>query len=92
MSIRAYRVIEVKRTDERFNLYHDEGVFDWLQANTDFTSRLNEDCCGIGDIAVTDLKQMIKDLKLDKEVVERIKEEIKWAEKEGDEYITYECF
>jgi hypothetical protein len=94
MSIRAHRVIEIKTSGSSFNLYHDEDVTDWLGEHTSFNGTLNCDCCGLTEVSVEGLKDMLSEIgeKLDEDVKKSIKEDIEFAESQGDEYVQYYCY
>ena len=93
MSIRAHRVIEVKTSVVSFNLY-DDNVADWLDKHTSFFNRLNCDSCGLTELSVEELKTMLSEIGgiLDEDVKESVKDDIKFAESQGNEYVQYYCY
>ncbi|MCX5814966.1 MAG: hypothetical protein NTX75_01810 [Proteobacteria bacterium] len=90
MSIRAYRVNEIKLGGETFNLWHDEKVAQYLNDNGYFDS-LNADMCGVMEISVTSLKAMLKIADND-QVRSNIKIDIAFAKKNKRNYLQYDCF
>lgn len=94
MSIRAHCVEEIKTKGESFNLWHDEQVVKWLMDNTLFFESLNEECCGLTEARVEDLKTMLSEIgdKIDPCVRETIERDIRFAIERGDEYVTYYCY
>jgi hypothetical protein len=94
MSIRAHRVIEIKTSGSSFNLYHDEDVTDWLEMHTYFFHSLNEDSCGLTGVSVEELKDMLSEIgeKLHEDVKKSIKEDIEFAESQGNGYVQYYCY
>jgi len=96
MSARAYRInnIEYDIKREVFNLWHDEKLIEYLSSGG-YLETLNIDGCGIIEIPVCELNEIIKNakkLKLSKERIDVIKDDIKWAKKNKKEYIMYDCF
>ena len=90
MSIRAYRVIEIKRSEaESFNLWHDEKFIDYLRTHEAMDS-LNMDGVGMIDIPIKVLKGGLHLLEGD--CRRQVEVDIAWAEKEGNEWILYDCF
>ena len=93
MAIRAYRVKEIK-TEERnsFNLWLDEKLVAYLERNTEFYDSLDMDCCGLAEVKVSVLKEILSkaaSLELDEETVRAIEEDI--AHSEYD-YVQYYCY
>ena len=93
MSIRAYRVTEIKTSGVSFNLWHDETVIDWLCENTSFYDTLDYDGCGLTDISDEELKTMLSEIgeKLNEDLKKSIKEDIEFAESQGNGYVQYYC-
>jgi hypothetical protein len=94
MSVRAYRVVEIKTGGESFNLWHDEKVVDWLENKTSFFNSLNEDGCGLTYLEVDNLKTMLSEIgsEMDEYARKAIKEDISFAEQQGDSYVQYYCY
>ncbi len=94
MSVRAYRVIEIKINPEaNFNLWHDQEILDWLRVEADVSDETNTDGCGMMEFSVKDMRRMLKALPhLDPLIVRAIKDDIKAVRKAGEEYIKYECY
>jgi hypothetical protein len=95
MSVRAYRVIEIKTAHpESFNLWHDDEVLGWLEAHTDFLDKLDRGGNGLTSILVEDLERMLTEIgdSLDKDTKERIEGDIKFAKGRGDLDIQYYCY
>ncbi|MCX5810753.1 MAG: hypothetical protein NTX36_15510 [Proteobacteria bacterium] len=90
MSIRAYRVNEIKLGGETFNLWHDEKVAQYLDDNAHFDS-LNADMCGFIEIPVTSFRAMLKIADND-QVKSNIKIDIAFAKKNKRNYLRYDCF
>lgn len=90
MSVRAYRVNEIKREENpTFNMWHDSNLRDFLEVN-DCLENYNDG--GMVEVSVELLKEAIKEVKLDKEIIRAIQKDIKWAEKKGEDYILYDCY
>jgi len=96
MSVRAYRVNNIDRAhNASFNLWSDRAIMDWLRTNTHFLDRLNDDACGTTDVAVDELKRMVKELagvKDAHEALQLLQEDIAWAETHRNDWIQYDCF
>jgi len=92
MSVRAYRINEIKREkNPTFNMWNDIGLRDFLEASGCLD---RYDDGGQIEVPINILKEAItiKELELDKETIKAIKKDIKWAEKKGADYILYDCF
>jgi hypothetical protein len=92
MSIRAYRVMEIKTNGPSFNLWEDEDLVEWLDKKTAFFQSLNFDAVGLTEIDVDELKRAlveINDLKQD--IRKAIEEDINAAEEIGRDYVQYYC-
>jgi hypothetical protein len=94
MSIRAYKVIEIKTEESpTFNLTHDEKIFDLLM-KLGFIERLNMDCCGIMEVS----KESIEDVLTDPEQSENYNEEETAilnkiiADCGNEDYVSYQCY
>lgn len=96
MSVRAYRVNEIKREESpTFNLWHDTKLMDFLESETGFYNGLNQDACGMTEIEVSLLVKAVKkakSLELDKDQVKSLQADIKWAKENSLDYIQYYCF
>ncbi len=93
MSIRAYRVIEIK-TDKNFtfNLSRAEEELSDVLKNAGF---YDEDNGSLYQVEVDRLKEELKkckDLGEDEYARKGLMADIKKAEKNGDDYIQYYCF
>lgn len=93
MSVRAYRInkIEVEHSPS-FNLWHDEKLMDLI--GNELTESLNQDSCGITEVRVDTLKSIVSlvDSKLEPDVIESLKEDIEWADKNNTDWVRYECY
>lgn len=97
MSVRAHRINKIELAcGPSFNLWHDsdQPLCNWLDAYTDFYSRLNADACGVTEVSVEDLELAIKSLgnNLDKHTKQQLKDDIAFAKKNGDAYVQYDVF
>lgn len=89
MSVRAYRINEIKREkDATFNMWNDIALRDLLEVNGCLDKY---DDGGQIEVSINILKEALE-LKLDKEIIKAIKKDIKWAERKGEDYILYDCF
>lgn len=95
MSVRAYRIKKIEYAeDSSFNLWHCSEDLTRLLEDNDFYSSINEGG-GIGYITIDLLEEIITDPEkygLDEFEVETIKEDIKEAKSNGDDYVEYYCF
>ena len=93
MSVRAYKLIEVKHAKTpTFNCWHDKEIFNL--ANT------SNECGGIGGITTfyeTEVSKKLKELKnvkkkteIDEDNIKILKQIIK--DMDGDTYVDYYCF
>jgi len=94
MSVRAYRVIEIKKVEgESFNLWHDGKLVDYLDEHANFLNALNDDLCGLTELPVGVLKDAISDIPdLEASTRKALQGDIEAAEAEGKEYIRYYCY
>jgi hypothetical protein len=98
MSVRAYRINEIKtESTDSFNLWHDTYIYDKFSACGCFET-LNEGG-GIFEISEEDLKEVIQDIKKDKEqkviykdVIKSLEKDLKWAKDKDESYIQYYCY
>lgn len=94
MSVRAYRVDEIKTNGVSFNLWHDVEVTRWLKEKTGFFQRLNGDFCGLAVVGIDELEAMLSEIgpRLDDAVRESIEEDIEFARASGKDYVQYICY
>lgn len=92
MSIRAYKVIEIKTEESpSFNLWRDEELMSLL-ADEGFYDKL-VDGCGIAEVEVDALESAVKKVKdIDEDTKRSILSDIKNARKNGDSHIEYSCY
>ncbi len=95
MSTRAYRIIKIERAPEpTFNMSHDQKIVDFIRSNDEYFNEnsLNEGN-GQVDVSVDTLKALLKSgIVLEDSQLEAIRADILFAEKNGDDCITYDCF
>ena len=96
MSVRAYRIISKKIEDQAsFNLWHDSDLLDFFRDNSenDINSGLAENGGSI-ELSVEVLKKALKKFKWeDKDYrISAIKNDIKWAKENDQDYVMYECY
>ena len=95
MSVRAYRIIEIKTEDiPSFNLWHDHNLRNFLDEDSDLYSLLASDGTGIAEVPVKKLKKAVKmaaELNIDEKTMNQLKKDIKAAKSSKDEYISYLC-
>ncbi len=95
MSVRAYRLIEIKLEDKpSFNLWHDQKLRDFLEAEADIFSHLDSDGTGMTEVPVKTLKKAVgkvAELNLDAKTIDQLKKDITAAKFNKDEYVTYYC-
>lgn len=93
MSVRAYRVLKIETAGESFNLWHDIEVTRWLEKNTGFFESM-VDGTGVMDVSIEDLEEMLKEIgdKIPEHVKKNIRDDIEFAKKQGDDYVTYYCY
>ena len=90
MSVRAYRVKKIVWSDESFNLWHDKEIYEYL-AKSGYLSQLNEDMCGFLELPIEAVKEMLK-ITENEFSKERLKEDIRLAKENEEDYILYDCF
>jgi len=88
MSIRAHRVDKIDFRGESFNLWHDQGIMDYLDDNG-LLEQLNMDMGGFIEVSVRDLKNM---LVIADDAREALENDIKWAEEKEQDTVMYYCF
>ena len=94
MSVKAYRVIEVKMETASFNLWHDHKLMQLLDGEGDFSSNLS-DGVGLTQVPVKLLKRAVRmstKLDINKETVKQLQEDIAAAKANGEDHVTYYCF
>lgn len=92
MSVRAYRINKIDCNPvDSFNLWRHSAIVKWLE-NRNYLSSLNEDGCGIIEIPVEALEQMLKEVKMDTETKKCIKKDIEYARERNDYSVMYYCF
>jgi len=96
MSVRAYRIIEIK-TEEKpsFNLWHDHNLRNFLDEDGELYSHLDSDGTGMAEVPVKILKRAVKmavELNLDEKTVNQLKKDIAAAKSSKDECIAYFCY
>ena len=93
MSVRAYRINKIDtKENNTFNLWHDNKLKDFFDTEYGLFESMTEGC-GITELPVKALKRALKEVKgLEKYIKEEIEDDIKWAEKKGEDYIQYYCF
>ncbi len=96
MSIRAYRVIEIKtEVKDSFNLWHDKKLMDFLNQEGDFFGPLSSDATGLTSISIEVLQGAIDnaiDLELDENIIKALKADIEFAKSRGDDWVEYYCY
>ncbi len=97
MSVRAHRVVKVEYAPSpSFNLYFDQKLINYLDDHGEgFWRLLNDDGVGQVYIEVDTLKAALrrpKKLALEPDAIEAIKADIAFAESQGDDGVTYDCF
>lgn len=93
MSIRAYRVIEIKLEDEpSFNLFEDKELSNYLAVEADLFDSIDSDGSGYIGVPVKVLQKAVKKsskLGIDEKTVERLKRDIEAAKTNKDECVDY---
>ena len=97
MSIRAYRIIEIKIEPNyaSFNLYHDKKLMEFLDNEAGFYSQLTDDGTGVTCVSIEVLERAIKrakSLKLEPDTVECLNKDIEAAKAQDDDYVQYYCY
>ncbi len=92
MSRRAHRLNSINyEKSESFNLSHDEELKNYLDERS-LLENLNSDNSGIIDVSIMVLKDAIKDVKLENSTKKALREDIKWAKDNDEEFVQYYCF
>lgn len=90
MSVRAHKVKKIDYDNaESFNLWHDDKIVDYLSCEL---TGLNQDSCGIIEVAVNKLEKMFEDLKLNKEDYDVLWKNIQDAKEKDENYLMFWCF
>ena len=95
MSVRAYRVIEIKFADSSFNVSHDRKLIEFIETEAGFYSYLNSYGSGEVDVPLKVLRKAVRmasELDLTEDTVKQLKEDIIFAKTNKDESVTYSCF
>lgn len=95
MSMRAYRVIEIKMEVSSFNLWHDRALINFLDEEAQFSANLSSDGTGLAEVPVKMLERAVRmsaKLNLAEETVKRVQQDIAAAKSNGDESVTYYCY
>ena len=88
MSVRAHRVKKLEYDKCSFNLWHHQELAEFL----DIYEQLDDDGCGLATVGIEKIKEAIETLQLEPQVVESLKEDIAYAEKNGDDSVMYYFF
>jgi len=87
MSVRAYKVTEIKRNkSDSFSFGNDCDLVTAL----DLHYQLNEDSCGLAEVSVRQIKDAIESCELDENTLKQLKEDIFGLD--DDDYIKYYCY
>ena len=90
MSIRAYKVIEIKHDEApAFNMWHDTDIMDFLE-NEGCLSTLNSDSCGFITIDIELINRMLDTL--NPELTQQLRKDYDAAAASGEDSIDYLCF
>jgi hypothetical protein len=96
MSIRAYRVIEIKLAEtSSFSLWNGNQLIQFLEDNLDLFSFLNSEGTGTIEIPVKILKKaliMQKQLNIDENTAKSLQQDINFAKSIKYDSVIYECF
>jgi CRISPR/Cas system CSM-associated protein Csm4 (group 5 of RAMP superfamily) len=96
MSVRAYRIIEIKMAENpSFNFLDNEELLQFIDEKTDFIYNLSSYTSGMVEIPVKILERalkMPKKLDIDENTAKRLQEDIEFAKSNNEEYVLYDCF
>jgi hypothetical protein len=98
MSVGARRINKIEyEQGETFNLWQDKKVTIWLQNNTEFYDVLNSDLCGVAELPVETVEELINFLLHDndpeyKDTIEWLERDVKWAKDNKKDFLMYYCF
>lgn len=93
MSVRAYRLIEIKTEQTpTFNLWRNSDIVDHLY----LYDRLDNDGGGLVTCAVSDIEDMLNDkdrgFEIDQEVEEALRKDIETEKANGNNYVEWLCY
>lgn len=90
MSVRAYRVIEIRQEQaDTFNLYHDEKLVEFFDREYGFFEKLNEGT-GLVELPVEALERALSEVPMDEEVKLALQTDIEACR--GNGYVLYYCY
>lgn len=97
MSVRAYRIVEGTFAEPSFNIYQDQKLVNFIEAESEagFYSYFNDYGSGEVDVPVKVLRKAVRmasKLDLSGEMIKLLKEDIAFARANKDESVTYSCF
>ena len=95
MSVRAYKIVKRAVTDEfpTFNLWHNQKIVDWIEANTDYSlSGISENGGGTLELSIEEMEALLKAKEITDEEKKSFEEDLRWAKEHNEDHITYECF
>ncbi len=96
MSVRAYRIIEIKRAENSsFNFRDNEKLTQFIDEKTNFIYSLNSYGSGMIEIPVKILEKALKTpkkLDIDEDTAKQLKEDIEFAKTSNNESVLYDCF
>jgi hypothetical protein len=84
MSIRAYRINKIEMEKDH--------SFNFSQNYYEISPFVDYETEGEIEFEVEKLKDLLESKELDEYTKERIKEDIKWAEDKGDNFISYKTY
>jgi len=91
MSVRAHRVNKIDYAGGSFNLWHDEAIIRYLKREG-YLNQLDEDLSGLLELPLEVVKMLAEWEEVDVYAREKLKEDIKWAKENDEDYIMYYCF
>jgi hypothetical protein len=96
MSVRAHRIIEIKRAENpSFNLQDNNKLTQFINEKTNFIYSLNSYGSGMIEVPLTILEKALKTPKkfdIDEETAKQLQEDIEFAKANNDESVVYDCF
>jgi hypothetical protein len=96
VSIRAYRIIEIKMAEiPSFNFRDNEELLKFIDEKTDFIYNLSSYASGMVEVPVKILERALKitkKLDIDENTAKRLQEDIEFAKSNNDESVVYDCF
>lgn len=91
MSVKAYRVIEIKHEDApSFNLYGNPVLVEFLDCHSGLYSQLNNEGAGVVTVGIEALEAALEELELEDDIVEALKKDIAAGQDIG--CVEYDCF